>query len=48
MWEELEMVVEELRWLACLESAEEIEGIPGRQITGAPATLFKLMPHQGE
>lgn len=43
MWEELEVVVEELRWLGCLELAREIVSIPRRQIMGAPATLYRLM-----
>ena len=44
----MELAVEELRWLGCLELAEEIEGIPRRQIMGALASFFRLISHQEE
>lgn len=38
----------EFKGLCCSESAEEMKGIPGKQITRVPEILFRLTPDQEE
>lgn len=47
-WECLETVVEEFKWLCCLELAQDIKGIPGKHHQGLKKFFFSLALHQEE